>query len=117
MDERSQRGAALDRPRAIPIHRALTRPVLLAGADRELAIANGVIVAALLFGIGLSWYTASVSAALLLIGHWALVLLAKHDPDLRRVYVRHVALAAFYSAAPRELRRAPLVHPSVTVSE
>jgi len=51
-----------------------------------------------------------------LIGHWALVLLAKHDPDLRRVYVRHVALAAFYSAAPRELRRAPLVHPSVTVS-
>lgn len=117
MAERSQRGAALERPRAVPIHRALTRPVLLAGADRELALANGVIVAALLFGIGLSWYTASVSAALLLIGHWALVMLAKHDPDLRRVYVRHVALAAFYSATPRELRRAPLVHPSVTVSE
>lgn len=116
MAERSL-GAELERPRTVPVHRALTRPLLLAGADRELALANGVVVAALLFGIGLSWYTASVSAALLLVGHWALVLLAKHDPDLRRVYVRHVGLAPYYPATPRELRRSPLVHPSVTVSE
>jgi hypothetical protein len=45
------------------------------------------------------------------------VLLAKHDPDLRRVYVRHVDLARYYAATPRELRRSPLVHPSVPVSE
>jgi len=117
MEERTLRSARLDRPRGIPVHRALTRPVLLAGADRELALANGVVVAALLFGIGLSWYTAGVSAALLVVGHWGLVLLAKHDPDLRRVYVRHVSLGAYYPAAPRERRRAPVVHPSVTVSE
>ena len=110
-------GAELERPRTVPVHRALTRPLLLAGADRELVLANGVIVAALLFGIGLSWYTASVSAALMLIGHWALVLLAKHDPDLRRVYIRHVGLAPYYTATPREPRRSPLVHPSVMVSE
>ena len=117
MDERSARSERLDRPRTVPIHRALTRPLLLAGADRELALANGVVVAALLFGIGLSWYTVGVSTALLVIGHWGLVLLAKHDADLRRVYVRHVGLASYYPAAPRERRRAPLVHPSATVSE
>lgn len=117
MEARTQHSGALERPRTVPVHRALIRPLLLAGADRELALANGVVVAALLFGIGLSWYTASVSAALLVIGHWGLVLLAKHDPELRRVYVRHVGLAAYYPATPRELRRAPLVHPSVTVSE
>ena len=110
-------GAELERPRMVPVHRSLTRPLLLAGADRELALANGVVVAALLFGIGLSWYTASVSGVLLLVGHWALVLLAKHDPDLRRVYIRHVGLAMYYAATPREPRRSPLVHPSVPVSE
>lgn len=117
MDERGARSTSLDRPRTVPIHRSLTRPLLLAGADRELALANGVVVAALLFGIGLSWYTVGVSAALLVIGHWGLALLAKHDPELRRVYVRHVSLASYYSAAPRERRRAPIVHPSVTVAE
>ena len=117
MEERSKRGAALERPRTIPIHRALTRPVLLAGADRELVLANGVVVVALLLGIGFSWYTFSVSASLLVIGHWGLVLLTKRDPDIRRVYVRHVRLATYYPAAPPPLRRAPLVQPSVTVSE
>lgn len=117
MEGRPHPGAALDRPRTLPVHRALTRPVLLAGADRELVLANGVVVVALLLGIGLSWYTVSVSGALLVIGHWGLVLLAKRDPDMRRVYVRHVRLATLYPAAPPPVRRAPLVHPSVTVSE
>lgn len=106
-----------ERPRTIPIHQALTRPVLLAGADRELVLANGVVVAALLFGIGLSWYTAAVSAVLLGIGHVALVLLAKHDPEIRRLYVRHIQLQAFYPGAAREVRRAPIVHASVPVAE
>lgn len=117
MEGNPKSSVALDRARTVPVHRALARPLLLAGADRELALANGVIVAALLFGIGLSWYTAGVSAALLVIGHWGLVLLAKHDPELRRIYVRHVGLAAHYPAAARELRRAPVVHSSVPVSE
>lgn len=117
MDDRSRRSGALDRPRTIPVHRALTRPVLLGGADRELVLANGVVVVALLLGIGLSWYTVAVSASLLVIGHWGLVLLAKHDPEIRRVYVRHVRLAAYYPAVPPPVRRPPLVQPSVTVSE
>lgn len=113
----SPQSASLDRPRAIPIHRSLTRPILLGGADRELALANGVIVVALLFGIGLSWYTAGISAVLLIVGHWGLVVLSKHDPQIRLVYVRHIRLGPYHPAAPREVRRPPLVHPSVPVSE
>ena len=117
MEEQSRRGGALDRPRTIPVHRALTRPLLLAGADRELVLTNGVVAVALLLGIGLSGYTFTVSALLLVVGHWGLVLLAKRDPDIRRVYVRHVRLAGYYPATPAPLRRAPLVQPSLTVSE
>ncbi len=117
MEEQPKRIAALDSPRTIPVHKALTRPVLLAGADRELVLSNGVVVVALLLGIGLSWYTFAVSACLLVVGHWGLVLLTKRDPEIRRVYVRHVRLGTYYPAAPRPLRRAPLVQPSVTVSE
>ena len=38
-------------PRRIPIHAALVRPVLFAGADRELALANGIVCLALIMGI------------------------------------------------------------------
>jgi type IV secretion system protein VirB3 len=117
MADHPEKSGALDRPRTVTIHRSLTRPLLLAGADRELALANGVVVAGLLLGIGLSWYTAGVSAVLLVVGHWGLVLLAKHDPEIRRVYLRHTRLAAYYPAAPREPRWSPLAHPAVPVSE
>ena len=80
-------------------------------------LANGVVVTALLFGIGLSWYTVGISAALLIVGHWGLVLLSKYDPQIRQVYMRHIQLAEYYPAAPRERRRSPIVHPSVTVSD
>lgn len=117
MEAKTRSASTLERPRTIAVHRSLTRPVLMAGADRELALSNGVVVAALLLGIGPSWYTASVSLALLLVGHWALVLLAKHDPELRPIYLRHVALAGYYPARAHEVRRAPPVHPSVSVSD
>jgi type IV secretion system protein VirB3 len=104
-------------PRLIRLHASLTRPILMAGADRGLALANGVIALALVFGIGLSLATVTVAAAQLGVGHVALVLLAKREPDLRTLYFRHVQHAAFYPARPTEPRMAPLVHPSVPVSE
>jgi len=117
MEGEGTRSDGIERPRTVPIHRSLTRPVLLAGADRELVLANGVVVTALLFGIGVSWYTVGISAALLIVGHWGLVLLSKYDPQIRQVYMRHIQLAEYYPAAPRERRRSPIVHPAVTVSD
>ncbi len=104
-------------PRLLRLHTSLTRPVLFAGADRGLALANGVIALALVFGIGPSWATIGVAGMLLGVGHVSLVLLAKREPELRALYVRHVQHAPVYPAAPAELHRSPLVHPSVPVSE
>ena len=117
MEGERTRSDGVEQARTVPIHRSLTRPVFLAGADRELVLANGVVITALLFGIGLSWYTVGISAALLIVGHWGLVLLSKYDPQIRQVYMRHIQLAEYYPAAPRERRRSPIVHPSVTVSD
>jgi type IV secretory pathway TrbD component len=70
------------------IHQSLVRPVLLAGAERPLAIGNWIAAAALILGGG-RWYTAALGVLLATGGHWALVQAAKVDPHLSRVYVRH----------------------------
>ena len=53
------------------IHQSLVRPVLLAGAERPLAIANWITAAALILGGG-QWYTAILGALwrLRAIGRW-----------------------------------------------
>ena len=71
------------------IHQSLVRPVLLAGAERPLAIANWITAAALILGGG-QWYTAILGALLATAGHWLLVQLAKIDPELSQVYIRHI---------------------------
>jgi len=37
----------MDEPRRAPIHPSLTRPLLLGGAERELVLLNGTLIAAL----------------------------------------------------------------------
>ena len=71
------------------IHQSLVRPVLLAGAERPLAIANWITAAALILGPG-QWYTAALGVLLATAGHWLLVQLAKIDPELSQVYIRHI---------------------------
>jgi type IV secretion system protein VirB3 len=103
--------------RRVPIHAALVRPILFAGADRELTLANGIICIALLFGVGVSRYTTTIAALLLTAGHWALARVAKADPLFRHIYVRHVQLRPFYPAAGLPRARAATVHPSIPLSE
>ena len=80
------------------IHQSLTRPILLAGAERQLAIANWITAAALILGCGLHWYTAAMGVLLVTVGHWALVQAAKFDPQLSQVYVRHIRYQDCYPA-------------------
>ena len=95
------------------IHQSLVRPVLLAGAERQLAIANWITAAALVLGGGLHWYTAGLGALLATAGHWGLVQAAKFDPQLSRVYIRHIRYQDRYPA--RASIQAPPAHvrPSV----
>ena len=70
----------------VPLHRALTEPILLGGAPRAVAIANGTIAAAL--GLGLRLWLAGL--ALWLIGHMAAVWAARRDAQFVEVVRRHL---------------------------
>ena len=93
------------------IHQSLVRPVLLAGAERPLAIANWITAAALILGGG-KWYTAALGVLLATAGHWLLVQLAKIDPELSQVYLRHIryrqarypARASIWTPPPARIR-------------
>ena len=68
------------------VHRALTEPILLAGAPRAIAILNGTLSAAI--GLGLRLWIAGL--VLWVIGHIAAVWAAKRDPAFVEVVRRHV---------------------------
>jgi type IV secretion system protein TrbD len=95
------------------IHRSLTQPILLAGAERPLAIANWITAAALIFGGGLHCYTVAMGAFLLTVGHWALVQAAKFDPQLSQVYIRHIRYQDYYTARAPLAAAPPHIHASV----
>ena len=69
-----------------PVHRALTEPILLAGAPRSVAIVNGTLAAAM--GLGLRLWIAG--AVIWAIGHAAAVWAAKRDPHFVDVVRRHL---------------------------
>ncbi|WP_421950913.1 VirB3 family type IV secretion system protein [Pelagibacterium sp.] len=70
----------------VPLHRALTEPILMGGAPRTVAIVNGTLAAAL--GLGLQLWIAGV--VVWVIGHAAAVMAARKDPAFMEVLIRHV---------------------------
>jgi len=69
-----------------PVHRALIEPILLGGAPRTVAIANGTLAAALGLGLRL-WIPGIVIWA---IGHTAAVWVARRDAQFVDVGRRHL---------------------------
>lgn len=74
----------------ITVHRALTEPILLGGAPRTIAIANGTLAAAV--GLGLQLWP--VGLLMWIISHVAAVWAAKRDPLFVDVVRRHVRIPA-----------------------
>ena len=72
----------------IPVHRALTEPILLAGAPRSIAILNGTLAAAV--GLGLQLWL--VGLLIWIAGHLAAVWAAKRDPLFVDVVRRHLRI-------------------------
>ena len=70
----------------VPLHRALTEPILLGGAPRPIAILNGTLSAAL--GLGLQMWLAGI--VMWLVGQTVAVFAAKRDPDFALILVRHL---------------------------
>jgi type IV secretion system protein VirB3 len=78
----------------VPVHRALTEPILLGGAPRAIAILNGTLAAAL--GLGLRLWIAGL--AFWVVAQFAAVWAAKRDPDFVEVVRRHLRYPAHLGA-------------------
>ena len=70
----------------VPLHRALTEPVLLGGAPRSVSILNGTLAAAL--GLGLQMWL--VGLCYWIIAHALCVAAARRDAHFLDVLIRHV---------------------------
>jgi type IV secretion system protein TrbD len=103
----------MQEPRRIAVHPSLIRPLLLAGAERELVLVNVVVIAALIFGVGFHWLSLLAALGLATAGQWLLVQAANRDPYLSRIYKRHLGYQGFYLAQASILAKAPPVRPSV----
>ena len=69
-----------------PVHRALTEPILLGGAPRTVAIANGTLAAAV--GLGLQLWIPGL--VLWIVGHALAVWGARADAQFMSVFARHI---------------------------
>jgi type IV secretory pathway TrbD component len=75
----------------VPVHRALTDPILLGGAPRAVAILNGTLAAAL--GLGLRLWLAGLLLGIF--GQAAAVWAAKRDPQFVDVVRRHLRISSY----------------------
>ena len=105
--------AAGTAPLRHPVHLALTRVPLVAGAPRAFVVSEALLVSILLFGVGLHVATALVAAFYVLVCHPVAVLLASRDPQIADVYLRSLAYRDHYDAAPRLDAPVLPVHPAV----
>jgi type IV secretory pathway TrbD component len=87
------------RPRLVPIHQSFLQPLLILGVERELLVITAILAATLVFSFG-NAYLAVVGALLWLVTLPVLQRLAKVDPQMSRVYVRHACYARYFPAHP-----------------
>lgn len=88
----------MNEPRRIAIHRSLNRPHLLLGAERSLVLLTGVVTALLLFSGNISVISIVLAVAFWSCSFWALVRMGKADPQMSRVYQRHIRYRPYYNA-------------------
>lgn len=93
------------------IHRALNRPTLFLGCDRELVLSSLMIAAVLVLAIQ-TWWSVTLALVMWVVVVAALRQMGKRDPMMRTVYSRHMKYAPFYTsrahatAPTREIRTA-----------
>ena len=81
--------------RTIAIRRAGNRSSLFMGGDRELVMLTGVMAFALIFSAA-ELRASVVGIALWMAALFVFRLMAKADPRMRQVYLRHRRYAAYY---------------------
>lgn len=86
------------------IHRALNRPTLLLGGDRELVLVTGLAAVILVFVV-LSITSAALGAVLWVVVVGLLRMMAKADPMMRQVYLRHIRYLPHYLPTSSPFRK------------
>ena len=86
------------------IHRALSRPNHLMGADRELVLVTGLATVILIFVV-LTWFSALLGIVIWIFVLGALRLMTKADPMMRQVYLRHISYGRSYRPTSSPWRR------------
>jgi type IV secretion system protein TrbD len=89
--------------RRTPLHRALHRPSLLLGCDRELVLGTGVMS----FGVAIAALNliAVVVGTVLWFACLALLrFMAQADPEMRQVYLRYIQYHSYYPPRSRPFR-------------
>jgi type IV secretion system protein TrbD len=87
----------MNQPREVTFHRSANRPPLLLGCDRELALFSMFVCALVAFSLMNVW--GAIAGGVLWIASTAILSrMAKSDPMLRQVYLRHIRYQEFYPA-------------------
>ena len=84
--------------RKIRIARALTRPALIAGCERKPLIALGMICTVM--AITMNPYMIVGAIRFIAVGIGILRRMAKNDPIMIRIYLRHIKFKKFYMSKP-----------------
>lgn len=89
--------------RTIPIRRSGNRHNLFMGGDRELVMFSGLLAGALVFSAQ-EWKATIFGVILWFTALYLLRLMAKSDPRMRSVYMRHRRYKAYYPARSTPFR-------------
>ncbi len=84
--------------RKIKVARALTRPALIAGCERTPLIALGMVCT--IMGITMNPYMIFGAICILAIGIGVLRRMAKSDPIMIKIYLRHIKFQKRYMSKP-----------------
>jgi len=83
--------------RKMPVHRALHRPDLMLGCERELLLITGLITLTLVV-VAFNWLAAIIGVTIWTVVVGLLRSMAKVDPFMSKVYLRHIKYKPFYPA-------------------
>jgi type IV secretory pathway TrbD component len=89
--------------RTIPIRRAGNRHSLFMGGDREMVMFSGLLAGALIFSAQ-EWKATIFGLFLWFTSLYLLRLMAKSDPKMRPVYMRHRRYKGYYPARSTPFR-------------
>lgn len=88
----------------IAIHQSLHRHAHILGAERELVLSSGLLC--LLVGVGgMTWIAGATAATFWMASVFLLRQMAKADPIMSKVWMRHVKQQDYYATLAKAWRR------------